>query len=244
MSAHISHVAKSGPTLKDLGQTWVIVPAYNEESPIGRVVRSLRSAGFAHVCVVDDGSHDDTARTAREAGAFVLRHLINLGQGAALQTGIAYALRSGAAYVCTFDADGQHATESIMDLLRGLIQARTDVALGSRFLKNTAAVPPLRRLLLKGALLFTRLHAHLNITDTHNGLRLFTRRAAQAINIQQPSMAHASEILQQIHSLRLTYVEIPVNVSYTKYSKAKGQSGFDSIKILLDLLYRAMASRP
>jgi glycosyltransferase involved in cell wall biosynthesis len=243
MNAYIPYLASTRPTREDIAQTWVIVPAYNEESPIGAVVRSLRAAGFVQVCVVDDGSRDDTAGIARGAGAYVLRHLINLGQGAALQTGIAYALRNGAAYVCTFDADGQHAAESITDLLHALIQARADVALGSRFLRNAAAVPPLRRLLLKGALLFTRLHANLNVTDTHNGLRVFTRRAAQAISIQQPAMAHASEILQQIHSLRLTYVEVPVNVSYTNYSKAKGQSGFDSIRILLDLLYRAMASR-
>ncbi|HVR46041.1 MAG TPA: glycosyltransferase family 2 protein [Candidatus Binatia bacterium] len=226
-----------------MANVWVVVPAYKETATIVTVVASLRAEGYEQICVVDDGSRDDTGALALAAGAHVLHHLVNLGQGAALQTGITYALVQGAEYVCTFDADGQHAPRSVTDLLEALQQSGADVALGSRFLGKECHVPPLRRLLLRAALAFTHLHARVPVTDTHNGLRLFTRRAAQAIRIEQAGMAHASEILQKLGASRLRFVEVPVEVRYTAYSRKKGQSGFDSIKILLDLLYRSIALR-
>jgi glycosyltransferase involved in cell wall biosynthesis len=222
---------------------WIVVPAYNEAASIGAVVASLRVLAHTQVCVVNDGSADETGAFALRAGAHVLEHIINLGQGAALQTGIDYALENGAKYVCTFDADGQHSPLAVTHLLEALAQSGADVALGSRFLKNAAAVPPLRKVLLKAAVAFTRLHARVNVTDTHNGLRAFTRRAAEAIRIEQPQMAHASEILQKLGAAKLKFVEVPVNIDYTEYSRKKGQSGFDSVKILLDLLYRSIALR-
>lgn len=222
---------------------WIVVPAYNEAATIATVVGSLRVLGYCHVCVVNDGSSDASSELARNADAYVLDHVTNLGQGAALQTGIAYALKRGAQYVCTFDADGQHSPQSVSDLLDALERSSADVALGSRFLQGGSAVPLHRRLLLKAALLFTRLHARVNVTDTHNGLRAFTRRAAQMVEIEQPGMAHASEILQKLGASNLRIVEVPVEISYTPYSTRKGQSGFDSIKILLDLLYRSIALR-
>ncbi|HEV3090255.1 MAG TPA: glycosyltransferase family 2 protein [Candidatus Cybelea sp.] len=222
---------------------WIVVPAYNEAKSIVAVVTGLRRAGYGNVCVVNDGSADQTAALALRAGAHVVEHIINLGQGAALQTGIDYALAHGAQYICTFDADGQHGTASLGDLLAALARSNADVALGSRFLNDASNVPLLRRLLLRAALAFTRMHAHLKVTDTHNGLRALTRRAAQEFRIEQPQMAHASEILQKIGAAKLAYVEVPVRIDYTAYSRKKGQSGFDSVKILLDLLYRSIALR-
>jgi polyprenyl-phospho-N-acetylgalactosaminyl synthase len=223
---------------------WIVVPAYNEAATIAVVVGSLRAVGYSHVCVVNDGSADQTGPLARENGAYVLDHVTNLGQGAALQTGIRYALANGARSICTFDADGQHSPSSVADLLRALERADVDVALGSRFLCEKSGVPLPRRLLLKLAVLFTRVHAGVAVTDTHNGLRAFTRHAAQLIEIEQPGMAHASEILQKIGALRLRFVEVPVEIVYTAYSRKKGQSGLDSLKIVLDLLYRSIALRP
>jgi len=224
-------------------ELWVVVPAYNEAASISAVLASLRGFGYDTVCVVNDGSTDQTAQLARAGGAHVLDHVTNLGQGAALQTGISYALARGADYICTFDADGQHAAGSIDDLLIELQRSGADIAVGSRFLYANASMPLARRLLLKAALIFTRVHARVKITDTHNGLRLLTRRAAEAIEIEQPGMAHASEILQKIGNRKLTLVEVPVTVAYTEYSKRKGQSGFESVRILLDLLYGSLAVR-
>jgi polyprenyl-phospho-N-acetylgalactosaminyl synthase len=222
---------------------WIVVPAYNEVEIISEVVHSLRDAGYSLICVVDDGSDDGTGAVALNAGAHVLRHIANLGQGAALQTGITYALLQGAEYICTFDADGQHAVESIGEMVSALQRSGSEIALGSRFLGKTVGMPASKQLLLKAALFFTKWHARIDVTDTHNGLRVFTRSAAQRLRIDQPGMAHASEILNKIGTFKMRFIEVPTVVKYTKYSRSKGQSLFESVKILLDLVYQSMAVR-
>jgi glycosyltransferase involved in cell wall biosynthesis len=191
------------------------------------------------VVVVDDGSHDSTGERAAAAGAVVVRHCVNLGQGAALQTGIAFALGRGARYVCTFDADGQHDPATIAQMRAALEGGGAQVALGSRFTGKSIGMPPVRRAFLRCAVVVTRLMTRLPVSDTHNGLRLFTRAAAERIRIRQLGMAHASEILAEIAAHRLPFVEVPTTIVYTEYSKRKGQSLFNSVKIMLDLMYHA-----
>jgi polyprenyl-phospho-N-acetylgalactosaminyl synthase len=220
-------------------QTYVVIPAYNEGPVISRVVSEVKRAGYA-VVVVDDGSSDATAEEARAAGAGVITHPFNLGQGAALQTGIDYAVAEGAEVIVTFDADGQHRVSDIARLAEALVEERADFALGSRFLGQAPNLPPLRRLLLHAATAFTRLTTGLQVTDTHNGLRAMTRRAAAAIRLRQNRMAHASELLSQIAASGLCYVERPVTIEYTAYSLAKGQSLGDAVLILLDLFARRL----
>src|SRR5262249_58517924 len=124
-------------------------------------------------------------------------------------------------------------------LAPALAEEQADCALGSRFSGQAPNLPPLRRLLLKAATLFTRLTTGLALTDTHNGLRAMTRRGAAAIRLRQNRMAHASELLGQIAASRLRYVECPVTIEYTAYSLAKGQTLGAAVLILLDLfLYR------
>jgi polyprenyl-phospho-N-acetylgalactosaminyl synthase len=220
---------------------WVICAAYNEASVIGRVVAELSRAEYP-VVVVDDGSRDATRHVAAAAGAHVVIHPINLGQGAALQTGIEYALSQGADVLVTFDADGQHRVSDIPRLVDALRRERVDFALGSRFLGQTYNLPLLRRWLLQAATVFTHLTTGLSLTDSHNGLRALTRQGAAAIRLRQNRMAHASEILVEIAQSGLRYVEVPVTIEYTAYSLAKGQRIGDSVTILLDLfaqeLYR------
>jgi polyprenyl-phospho-N-acetylgalactosaminyl synthase len=213
---------------------WVVVAAYNEAPIVGRIVADLIEHGH-RVVVVDDGSTDATGSIALSAGAIVITHLVNLGQGAALQTGIAFALRRGAETIVTFDADGQHRAADVAVLLRALVEAGADFALGSRFLAGAPAMPYPRRLLLRAATWFTRLTTGLQVTDTHNGLRAMTRRGASNIALRQNRMAHASELLHQIAQSGLRYVEVPVTVEYSRYSLGKGQSLADSLKILVDL---------
>jgi glycosyltransferase involved in cell wall biosynthesis len=213
---------------------WVVVAAYNEAPVIGRVVADLVRYRYA-VVVVDDGSRDGTGQKARAAGAKVIRHAVNLGQGAALQTGIQFALGSGADYIVTFDADGQHRASDIAVLLDALRTQAADFALGSRFLGHAPAMPLARRALLKAATWFTRLGTGLRLTDTHNGLRAMTRRGAGRIALRQNRMAHASELLHQIAQSSLRYVEVPVTIEYSAYSLAKGQKLSDSLRILVDL---------
>ena len=218
---------------------WVVVAAYNEAPEVGSVVSGIRRAGYA-VVVVDDGSGDRTGDVALLAGAVVVRHPINLGQGAALQTGIDYALAEPAQFVVTFDADGQHRVSDISRLTDALVRERADFALGSRFRGQAPNLPPLRRLVLQAATLFTRLTTGLQVTDTHNGLRAMTRRGAAALKLRQNRMAHASECLSQIGTSGLRYVEQPVTIEYTAYSLAKGQNLRDAVLILLDLFARRL----
>jgi glycosyltransferase involved in cell wall biosynthesis len=174
-------------------QVFVVIPAHNEATVIARVVSEVAGAGYAAV-VVDDGSSDATPDQARAAGATVIRHPFNLGQGAALQTGIEYALAQPAKCIVTFDADGQHRVSDIARLAEALARERADFALGSRFLGQAPNLPPLRHLILQAATLFTRLTTGLEVTDTHNGLRAMTLRGAAAIKLRQNRMAHASEL--------------------------------------------------
>lgn len=219
-----------------LKRCWLVMPAWCEASVIRHVVEQLTPL-VAAVVVVDDGSSDGSGREALAGGAIVLRHCVNLGQGAALQTGIDYALRQGAEFIFSFDADGQHAPESLQIMADIMEEQRVDVVLGSRWTGRADAIPALRRVMLKAAVIFTRAHSGLNLTDTHNGLRLFTRGAAQKIRITQARMAHASEILDQIGTLKLSYAEAPVTVRYTEYSLAKGQKISGMFRVLADIFY-------
>lgn len=212
---------------------WVVVPAYNEARVIGGVVEELVARGH-RVAVVDDGSSDDTPGVARRAGAVVLRHAVNRGQGAALQTGIAYALRRGAEHIVTFDSDGQHAAEDVDALVAPLLAGRADVVLGSRFMGSTQGMPGGRKAILALAVIFTRVASGARVTDTHNGLRAFTRAAAAKLDIRLDRMAHASEILDQVVRHGLRFEEVPVHVRYTEYSRRKGQSSLAALRILAD----------
>ena len=222
------------PPCAALSSLWLVIPGFNESKVIARTLGSVRH-WLPNVVVVDDGSTDETARQAERAGAHVVRHCVNLGQGAALGTGIRYALLNGASMIVTFDADGQHRPEDIDVLLRRAEETGADVVLGSRFLGSTVGMPLTRRWLLRAATLYTRLTTGLQLTDAHNGLRLFTRRAAEQLRIRQNRMAHASELLDWLAASRLKVAEAPVEIVYTDYSLAKGQNALASINILWDL---------
>jgi glycosyltransferase involved in cell wall biosynthesis len=212
-----------------------VVPLYNEAAVIASVVEGARKV-FPHVVCVDDGSSDDSAAQALSAGAVVVRHPINLGQGAALQTGIDYATaQPDCDYVVTFDADGQHLVSDAQAMIARLSTEPLDVVLGSRFLDDRTTVGWSKKFVLRTAVFFERASSGLRLTDAHNGLRAFTRDAAASIEITQNRMAHASEIVNAIGKKKMRYAEQPVRVVYTAYSKAKGQSIWNSINILADL---------
>ncbi len=214
---------------------YIVVPAYREAGVIAGTVAGLLSV-CPNVVVVDDGSADKTAEHACAAGAVVVRHPVNLGQGAALQTGIVYALEQGARFIATFDADGQHRPQDIAAMLATLKAESLDIVLGSRFLGEAEHLPPARRMVLKAAVLFTRLTTGLKVTDTHNGLRVMTAGAARQLNLVQDRMAHASEVLAQIAEHKLVYKEVPVTVSYSQYSLQKGQRLSGAFRVLADLV--------
>jgi glycosyltransferase involved in cell wall biosynthesis len=231
--------SNSGPPVDFRESAFVVVPAYNEATGIERVLREL-VAVYPNVVLVDDGSNDDTAAIARQCVPYVVRHPINRGQGAALQTGIEFSLRHGAGYVVSFDADGQHRVEDIAALLAPLAAGQCEVTLGSRFLGTAEGIPSGRRLLLKIVAWWTRHVSRMDLTDAHNGLRAFTRRAAETMEISMDRMAHASEIVDCIRRTRLPYREVPVSIRYTAYSLAKGQRLRDAFRVLTDYLVGRM----
>lgn len=208
-----------------------VVPAFNEEKTIGSVVRDL----FNHadkVIVVDDGSRDDTTAIASAAGAVVLRHAVNRGQGAALQTGHDYALQIGADYVIDFDADGQFDADDIKPTFEALKKSGADILFGSRFLDKRTKMPWLKKhFILPLARIFNRFFTKIKLTDAHNGFRILNKRALQKIKITQDRMAHNTEIPTKVKKHNLKYIEFPVKVVYRKY----GQGFSGGLKVLRDL---------
>jgi len=219
---------------------FIIIPCYNEQAVLRETVNGLLPLNV-RVVLVDDGSTMPVRKVVDGLPVEILRHPINLGQGAALQTGMDYALQKGAQAVIHFDADGQHQADDIPRFLEALDQG-ADVVLGSRFLRpeDSNTLPPRKRMLLQGARLVNLIFTGLWLSDAHNGFRALNQRALKAIRLQENRMAHASEILGQIRQARLKVVEIPTRISYTEYSVRKGQKLSNSLNILLDLLLRKL----
>lgn len=225
-------------TIEAMEDTWVVVPLFNEEQVIGDVVRDLRGT-FPQVVCVDDGSRDGSAAAAREAGAVVVRHSLNLGQGASLQTGIQYALSDPQMrYVVTFDADGQHQVSDALAMVQRLRAGEADAVFGSRFLDSRTQPGLVKRLVLKTAVMYSNATTGVRLTDAHNGLRALTRQCCERLDIRQNRMAHASEIVHQIGRSRARVVEHPVHILYTDYSRSKGQSVLNSVNIVADLFFK------
>lgn len=219
-------------------RTWVAIPVFNEATVIEAVVRDVLQS-FDHVVCVDDGSSDDSVERAAAAGAHIVRHPINLGQGASLQTAFEYALRDPQmTEVVTFDADGQHQVADALAMVQRLRDEKLDIVIGSRFLDDRTEIAPLRKLILRAAAAYTRFSTGMALTDAHNGLRVLDRELVSRIQLTQNRMAHASELIDQVSELKASWAEYPTHIVYTDYSKAKGQSLLNSVNILFELLFR------
>ncbi|MFE4514110.1 glycosyltransferase family 2 protein [Kitasatospora sp. NPDC056783] len=222
---------------------WLVIPAYNEGQVIADVVEGARKT-FPNIVVVDDGSGDDSAKHIMETGAHLVRHPVNLGQGAALQTGLAYALaQPGAKYFATFDADGQHQTADVEKMVALLREGEVDVVLGSRFIEQNGQVPWIKRVVLRTAATVSPTARKLKLTDAHNGLRVLNREAAGRLRITMNGMAHASEIVSFLAGSDLRVAELPVDILYTDYSRAKGQSLINGVNIIFDISLRERSRR-
>ncbi len=229
---------------------WIVVPAFNEAAVIGEVVADLRSV-FDHVVCVDDGSVDGTGEIALRAGAHLLRHPINLGQGAAIQTGVEYARKQpGAKVFATFDADGQHRIKDVAAMIDRLAAGDVDVVIGTRFarapasLASPASQPPLlKRIVLRTAARLSPRGRRLGLTDTNNGLRVFNKKVADGLDITMSGMSHANEFVMLIAENDWRVVEEPIEVLYTEYSKSKGQPLLNGVNIIFDGFLRGRFSR-
>ena len=214
----------------------VVVPMHNEATVVGDVLTRLQEH-FRHVVCVDDGSSDGSGAVAAATGATVLRHPVNLGQGAALRTGFEYVQkRLAVKYVVTFDADGQHDADDARAMVAHARQHDLDVVLGSRASQRPAGQPFTRRIVLRLALMLSRFTSGLELTDTHNGLRVINRRTLALFVLKQRGMAYASELEGLIARHDLRWEEHTVTVTYTDYSRGKGQRNLNAFNIVYDLL--------
>ncbi len=222
------------------GEILVIIPAYNPGEILKNLCRELHAEGYG-LMVVDDGS---TIRSclpgSTDLGVGLIRHAVNLGQGAALETGIRYGMENGWQYFATMDADGQHSVSSLGDLRTVLQKDSPDIVFGSRFLdrRHVQAIPVMKRVTLKLAAVFDGLLTGTWLTDSHNGLRLFNRKVAGAIHFKENRMAHATEILWLARQERWRVRECPVLVTYNNES----QHPLRSIEIAIDIFLRKIIS--
>ncbi len=226
---------------QDYTKTFVIIPAFNEKKAISKVLDGLATLGCPMV-IVDDGSLENIKdQVSKHKNVFYIRHKVNLGQGAALQTGIDFAVKQGAAYLVSFDADGQHSVEDIPAILDPVVKDEADIVLASRFLaKGHHNAPFLKTIVLKIGRWVNYFFTGLYLSDAHNGLRAMNRLAAITIRINENRMAHATEIIAQIKKHKLRYKEVAANVVYTDYSRHKGQSVLNSLKIFFDLVLQKL----
>jgi glycosyltransferase involved in cell wall biosynthesis len=219
-------------------RTWLVIPMFNE-GPVVRDVVAEALKTFGNVVCVDDGSSDDSVEQAAAGGAVVVRHPINLGAGAAIRTGLDYALQDPAAdYFVLFDADGQHQISDALEMAERLEREHLDILIGSRFLDRRTTPGLVKKIVLQTAIRFERMSTGVRLTDAHNGLRALNRHAATVIEITQNRFAHATEIVAEIKRHDLAYGEHAVHILYTDYSRSKGQSVWNSVNILSDLFVK------
>lgn len=194
----------------------IIIPAYNEQGRVGRVIADVKSTlPSADVLVIDDGSADQTAAEATEAGAVSVSLPVNSGYGAALQTGYKFAVRHGYAIVGQIDADGQHKAEYLVTMLKELEEQKADVIIGSRFLKRDGHYrPSLARAL--GIGLFARLASlitHQNISDPTSGFQLMRIDIARFFTSDvYPTDYPDADILILLHRTGYKVFEVPVQM--------------------------------
>ena len=218
---------------------WVIVPAHNEQDNIFGVIKSLQEL-TPNIVVVNDASTDRTGEIVSALGGsasggklFVLDHMINRGQGAALQTGTEFALKSGAEIIVHFDADGQMQAKDIYRIITPILDKQVEIVFGTRFLEKKSKIPWTKKLfILKPAIIFNWFFTGIKLSDAHNGFRALSKKAASSIRITQDGMAHATEILDQVRAHDLKYTEAPVEIVYNQYGQ-RFSSGF---KIIRDLI--------
>ncbi|MCK5211670.1 glycosyltransferase family 2 protein [Candidatus Parcubacteria bacterium] len=220
-------------------RVFCIIPAYNEEDNISSIIQSVGKY-VDEVVVVDDGSDDRTARIAEEEKAIVLRHVINRGQGAALETGNQYARKKQADVVVHFDADGQFKPDEIDKVISPVKSGEADVVFGSRFLGQASNMPWLKKhVIFPIARIISKLFWHANLSDPQSGFRAFNKKFLGQLQIENDGSAHCSEIIIKAFALNMKIKEVPITVSYNNFGQSifggKGR-GMGGVQIIKDLI--------
>ena len=221
-------------------KVFIVIPAYNEEKQIGKVLNKCQQYGFSDIIVVDDGSTDGTAYEAEKYGAIVVSHCLNRGVGAATQTGLEAAKILGADVVVTIDADGQHDPQDMETLVQTMKEGAYDLVIGSRFISAKNTIPWIRRFFNKIANAITCILSGAYLTDSQSGIKAFSARALEKIQITANGYEFSSEIIREAVYAKLAIKEIPVSVQYTSYSLSKGQSFATGVTTFVKLVIRSL----
>jgi glycosyltransferase involved in cell wall biosynthesis len=218
-----------------LDKVYILIPVFNEEKKIKSVVSDL-SKYFVNIVAVNDGSTDSSGDILESLDVTLLNHSINLGQGAAISTGFKYIQNlMNAKAVVTFDADGQHSVEDAKAFAKEILSCDEEIIFGSRFIKNKANIPFLKKIALSIVVLFTNRFSRTKLSDAHNGLKAIKKDSLKKIDITIDGFGFESQIIHQVSKKNITYKELPTNTIYTSYSKNKGQKLINGLIILEDL---------
>lgn len=219
----------------DLSKVFIVIPAKDEGKRIGKVLSHIRELGYGNIIVVDDGSEDDTRMVAERYDAIVLTHLLNMGAGAATQTGIQYALKQGAEVIVTLDGDHQHLPSDIALLVKTLREKEVDVVIGSRFLGNNPHIPWIRILYNKVGNIVTLFFAGLLVSDSQSGMKALSAGFARKAVIQRNGFEFCTEIIKNMRVHRASWCEVPISVNYTRDTMAKGQNFWSGVTMVFRL---------
>lgn len=223
----------------------IVIPAFNEGPVIAKVINSLpkKLAGIDSITpiIISDGSKDNTVSEAQKTGAIVLSHPINIGVGGATDTGFKAAKLIGADIIVTMDADGQHATSDLPNLIAPILNKKVDVVFGNRFLDNKE-MPFLRKLgnrLLSGV---TAIFAGIYVEDSQCGYRAYSGEAIQKMVLHERGYEICSEIIMEVGRNKLSFAEVPVKTIYKSLTHKKSQDITNAINIIIRIIKRSIWS--
>jgi len=221
----------------DLDKIFIVIPAKDEEKFIESVISETLKLGFTKIVVVNDSSDDKTKQIVHsfDHDIVVLDHLINLGAGASTKTGIDYALKKGAKYIATIDADFQHTPKDLIPLIHCIEAKKVDLVIGSRFLKRNKI--PFSRIFFNIIGNITNFFVTgLVITDSQSGMKVMSRRFAENLTITYNGYEFCIEIIKNARISRSSIYEYPIDVSYSKETMEKGQNIYTGFGMLGKLL--------
>lgn len=224
----------------------IVIPAFNEAAVIADVIKKLprKIKGIDEIVpiIVDDGSSDTTYEIAKTNTKNVIRHVVNLGVGAATSTGFAAAKKLKVDIIVTLDADGQHNPDDVQRLIKPILDDSADVVIGTRML-DPKGMPPVKIFGNWMMNLLTFLVFHKWSSDSQSGMKAFGKKAIRKMRFHSIGYEICSEMIGEIKRNRLKLVEIPIEVIYTDYSKATGQNWLNAINILTKMISIKIAGK-
>lgn len=224
----------------DKSKILILLPAFNEAEVIGEVLEGIQKEGYQNICLIDDGSTDNTSDIAQGYSVHILRHVLNRGAGAAIQTGIQFARNQGFEYVILIDSDGQHLPEDIHKLYAKMQEVDADIVIGNRFFGTDNSIPKRRVAYNRIANVFTNIFCKHNYKDTQSGFRLLNRRSIEKLELRNKGFGFCSEMIIQGEKLDLQIAEVPIRVLYTTYSMNKGQNLRVGVRTARSILWQVL----